>query len=168
LLRDAKILLDDDVSYKSRRSSLFGRSFVAPESGFFTQEEYLREHHKLRKSLAQSIYLDEPQLAREVQLVRDKLAIRQPVLEVHVRDGSYVVTHYVEEDLNPSIQEDGKSRRAKQKVKSVKNSSSMYALVQSVVRCFSKESSVRRVATPVTIMENVNLLFEPGKIYLIL
>jgi hypothetical protein len=168
LLRDAKILLDDDVSYKPRRSSIFGRSFVAPESGFFTQEEYLREHHKLRKSLAQSIYLDEPQLAKEVQLVRDKLAIRQPVLDVLVRDGSYVVTNYVEEDMNPSTQEDGKPRRAKQKVKTVKNTSPLYALAQAVVRCFAKESSVRRVATPVTIMENVNLLFEPGKIYLIL
>jgi exonuclease I len=167
LLREAKILLDDDDSYKST-SSKVGSSLVGPESCPFTQEDYLREQKKLRSSFEHSVGLDEPQLAKEVQLVRDKLAIRQPVLEVHVRDGSYVVTNHVDEEMHPSAEEDDKPHRAKQKVHTVKNSSPFYSLAQLVLRCFGTKRSVRRVPKNVTVMENVNLIFHPGKIYLIL
>jgi len=104
-----------------------------------------------------------------VKLIKEmfiKLKSKPPNFALCVKNGSYKITNYYE-DTNDS-KSDGQHgpRRAKQKILTVKTESPIYKLQNFLCKCLKGE--VKRRKEVVSIMDEVNLFFDPGKMYLVL
>ena len=91
-----------------------------------------------------------------------------PGVDVRVKDGSYTVTNYIE-DLGHDYDKIDGPRRAKQKIATVQTESPVYKLFKALKKFVTtgKWGSPTRKETKV-VMEGVNLVLQPGKLYLIL
>ena len=138
-----------------------------------THTEFLVEHAKHRRS---SIAED-----ATVQFIRElnaKLRAQAPHYSLRVKNGSYTITNYSDSSSSSGGGGDGTTnddkdsanaagpRRAKQKIATVKSESPVYKLRNLLVKCVKGE--VKRQKREVVIMDQVNLAFEPGKMYLVL
>ena len=138
-----------------------------------THTEFLVEQAKHRRS---SIAED-----ATVQFIRElnaKLRAQAPHYSLRVKNGSYTITNYSDSSSSSGGGGDGTTnddkdaantagpRRAKQKIATVKSESPVYKLRNLLVKCVKGE--VKRQKREVVIMDQVNLAFEPGKMYLVL
>ena len=89
---------------------------------------------------------------------------KPPPFTLRIKNGSYKVTNMV--DPMDAVQ-DNPSGRAKQKIKTIKTESVLYKFRNFVERCM-KGRSMRTQKVEVTIMDQVNVAFQPGKMYLVL
>ena len=90
-----------------------------------------------------------------------QLQSRPPNFTLCIRDGSYTVTNSITE------QTEGESTgRAKQKIKTVETESFLFKLKNFIVGCAKGQVSPHK--QQVVIMDQVNVAFTPGKMYLVL
>lgn len=103
--------------------------------------------------------------------MKKKLKPRTPHFSLRVKNGSYTITNYYDEDGGPGDsphegEGDGAPRRAKQKIPTVKTESPVFKLRN--LLCKLLKGQLKRRKEEVVIMDQVNLAFEPGKMYLVL
>ncbi len=109
-------------------------------------------------------------LTSEITALMTKLKAEPPNFDLRVKDGSYTVNQYYEEDvfaMKEEEQADG-PRRAKQKILTVKNQSPFYKMFTCLIRCVNNKGDIKQKKVEKVIMDGVNLVFEPGKMYLVL
>jgi hypothetical protein len=136
---------------------------VHEEPGVLTVKDHLQEL-KPRESIG------EVSLTEEITALMEKLKSKPPYYDLRVKDGSYTVTNYCEEDVfakHEEEQADG-PHRAKQKIKTVQNQSLTYKLFSCLVGCVKNKGPSKQKTIEKVIMDGVNLAFEPGKMYLVL
>jgi len=136
---------------------------VEAEAAPRTQSEVLHEKTKLEES----------QRDQQVEKLKEKvnaLQMRHPYYDLRVKDGKYTVTNYYDDppESHEKDAEDGKPRRAKQKIETVRTASPLYKLGDLFRRCIRNKGKVGKYKVETNIMEGVNLAFEPRKMYLVL
>jgi hypothetical protein len=145
-----------------KQSLLAGSNFEEGPSCALTVKEHLQ-------SLAPEQSADEVSLTEEITELMRKVKADPPVYDVRVKDGSYTVANYVEEDVFAKKgDEAGDSHRAKQTIQTVSNNNPLYLLVACLFRCVKNKGSLKQQKVEKVIMDGVNLAFEPGKMYLVL
>jgi hypothetical protein len=109
-------------------------------------------------------------LTEEITALQKKLKAEPPNFDLRVKDGSYTVNQYCEEDVFEKKEEEQADgpRRAKQKIKTVKNQSPFYKIFTCLVGCVKNKGDIKQKKVERVIMDGVNLVFEPGKMYLVL
>ena len=118
----------------------------------------------------------------EFQTVMERLRSKLSHFDLRVKDGSYVVTNYVEWDSssgkgggdgadadkhNDEEGNRGPPRLAKQEVRTVASSSISGGLVAAISR-YWKHGTFQRKKEEKVVVSGVNLYFETGKMYLVL
>lgn len=102
--------------------------------------------------------------------IEKKLKSQRPNLALRVKNGSYVITNYVVDDRSLSRNNDEEvgsgPRRAKQKIPTVATESPIFQLLTYLRTCLRGDSQMCQ--DQVVIMDEVNLAFEAGKMYLVL
>lgn len=111
--------------------------------------------------------LEESDVVKEIAGYSRKLQLQHPHLDLRVVDGKYEVTNYFDDDDEPDEEEDG-PRRAKQKIPTVRSESPLYKFFRMIRRCIKNRGDISLRRQDTIIMEGVNLVFEPGKMYLVL
>jgi hypothetical protein len=136
---------------------------VQGKPGVLTVKDHLQEL-KPKESL-QAV-----SLKSEITALMTKLKAEQPHFDLRVKDGSYTVNQYYEEDVFAKKEEEPADgpRRAKQKIKTVKNQSPFYKIFTCLVGCVNNKGDIKQKKVERVIMDGVNLVFEPGKMYLVL
>jgi hypothetical protein len=127
--------------------------------------------HKALLETPLELNLQDNIILRELHSFLEDLHAKLPTFDLRIKQGSYKVTNYLDEDEDDDGRDksnDGEgSNRAKQKIKTVRNTSPTYKLAKWIRRtCIRGE--LKRRKEEKTIMDNVNLSFQPGKMYLIL
>jgi hypothetical protein len=110
-------------------------------------------------------------LTEEITALMKKLKAETPNFDLRVKDGSYTVNQYYEEDVfAKKAEEEGASgsHRAKQKIQTVSNQSPFYKIFTCLVGCVKNKGDIKQKKVEKVIMDGVNLVFEPGKMYLVL
>jgi hypothetical protein len=133
------------------------------EPGVLTVKEHLEEL-KLGESVQVVSLMD------EITALMTKLKAEPPNFDLRVKDGSYTVNNYYDEDVfvNEAEEQADGPRRAKQKIQTVKNQSPFYKIFTCLVRCVKNKGDIKQKKIEKVIMDGVNLAFEPGKMYLVL
>jgi hypothetical protein len=136
---------------------------VREEPGVLTVKDHLQEL-KPEESVQAVSLLD------EITAIMTKLKAEPPNFDLRVKDGSYTVNNYYEEEIFAKKEEEQADgpRRAKQKIKTVKNQSPFYKIFACLVRCVKNKGDIKQKKIKKVIMDRVNLVFEPGKMYLVL
>lgn len=113
---------------------------------------------------------EESDLIKQVAETNRKLQAKLPHLDLRVMDGKYEVTNYFDDDDDdePVEEEDGRPRRAKQKIPTVRSESPLYKFYRMIRRGIKNRGNISLRRQDTVIMEGVNLVFEPGKMYLVL
>lgn len=132
-----------------------------------SHRQYLRS---LRESwVSQEAKLEaavEPEDSR-VANFRQKLEVlksKLPKLELIIKDGRYKVTNTVEEHTRRGVdKDDTPSGRARQNIQTVQGPIAKIRRLIQLAR-----GDIQKVHIEKTIMDGVNLVFEPGKMYLVL
>jgi hypothetical protein len=136
---------------------------VEGKPGVLTVKDHLQE-------LKPEESVEAVSLTGEVTALMKKLKAEPPNFDLRVKDGSYTVNNYYEEDVFASNHEEEADgpRRAKQKIQTVKNQSPFYKIVACLVGCVKNKGDMKQKKIEKVIMDRVNLVFEPGKMYLVL
>lgn len=134
---------------------------VMVRSGCETHTELLVEHSMARRSS-----IEENETVKLIRELHRKLKSKVPNFSLRIKDGSYTVTNYLEGESNQKGDTEDGPHRAKQKIATVKTESPVYKLRKLLGRCIKGE--IKREKQEVVIMDQVNLAFEPGKMYLVL
>jgi ABC-type multidrug transport system ATPase subunit len=106
---------------------------------------------------------------------RDLLRSELPHLSLRVKNGTYVATNHYQEDPETAKQYDPVQdeeqvdgpRRAKQKINTVA-SSGVFLQCLRKLKQFLTTGKIQDFAQDTTIIENINLIFEPGRMVLVL
>jgi len=129
-----------------------------------THTDFLVEKQEERRS-----WVVEDETAQLIIELTKKLKSKPPYFSLRVKDGSYTVTNYYEDssakDNSDGEQPDG-PRRAKQKIATVKTESPLFKLRNLLFKCLTGD--LKRHKEEVVVMDQVNLAFEPSKMYLVL
>jgi hypothetical protein len=138
---------------------------VEGEPGCLTVKEHLETLKPEESSQAVS-------LTDEITALMKKLKAEPPSIDLRVKDGSYTVNLYYEEDVFAKHEEeqgegDG-PRRATQKIQTVRNQNPCYMLFACLVGCVKNKGDMKHKKIEKVIIDGVNLAFEPGKMYLVL
>jgi hypothetical protein len=100
--------------------------------------------------------------------------------EVHVKDGSYTVVNRLEVTAKSrhggqleggdgsGHSGDGGQRRAKQKIETVTSANPFYKLYRLIKKCIIYKGKIPVIKEEKKVMEKANLVFESGKMYLVL
>lgn len=100
-----------------------------------------------------------------------RLQSKLPYMELRVKNGKYVVTNTFEEDPNkiavPTEEETEGPRRAKQHIETVHSAGIFFKWSRRIQRLVTK-GQWRDYTQDTTIIENINLVLEPGKMVLLL
>lgn len=124
------------------------------------------EGRRRRRSTPGDLLTETPQMKEFAELT-DTLNARLPDFDLRVKDGSYTVVNYLDDDPFAKDNPSDHSGRAKQKIKTVQTESPFYKLASCVARCVKGGRQGERRQEKI-IMEKVNLVFEPSKMYLVL
>jgi ABC-type Mn2+/Zn2+ transport system ATPase subunit len=124
------------------------------------------------------------QLDFETQLVELHKRIKSLLtdFEVHIQDGSYTAVHTKSASAKSrhgdysahggasahGEVDDGTPRRAKQKIPTVMSANPCYKLYRLLKRCVIYRGNIPMIREEKKIMDKVNLVFESGKMYLVL
>ena len=124
----------------------------------------------MKKQKQRNSLIEEIEAVRHLKEILKKVKADPPNFELRIKDGSYtVIKYYDDQDAgNPetSAHSDGGPRRAKQKIRTVKSESPVFKLKNLLVNCVNGNLIKRK--EEVVIMDQVNVAFEPGKMYLVL
>ena len=124
-----------------------------------THTEFLEEHTRERRASIQ-----EDATVKFINELNKKLLAKIPNFSLRVKNGSYTITNYSEAGKKKdATATDG---RAKQKIATVKTESPVYKLSKLLCRCL--KGDLKSQKKEVIIMDQVNLAFEAGKMYLVL
>lgn len=105
----------------------------------------------------------EDQLVKEFRELERKFKIQRHQIDLRVKNGSFKVTNYHDSSEAPA------EKGAKQKVANVFNSSFLSALIEKVKRIGRTGKLCEKLTSEDQyIMEDINLAFESGKMYLVL
>ena len=130
-----------------------------------THTDFLVEKQKERKKS-----IEEIDAVAYLKDILKRVRADPPNFELRIKDGSYTVTNYHEvsnDDGKKSAAQDADGpRRAKQKIRTVKTESPLFKLKNLLHSCF--KGNLRPRKEVVVIMDQVNVAFEPGKMYLVL
>lgn len=179
---------------ESLRSS-HGASFLATpgstDGGRRTKRTKSEDLLDLHSSVASHVtYLNEQKALRGTSKEGDlvnvftawKQAVRSqlPELDLRVQDGKFTVMNYFEQDPNEEKQQQrqdnnnnddsggGERRYAKQNIQTVKTTNICYQLYYLLKRCIRSKGHFGKYSVEKTIIDQVNLYFEPGKMYLVM
>lgn len=148
---DLKRKLEESVQYHAERQA--------------THTEFLVEKQEERRS-----WVVEDETAKLLIELTKKLKSKPPYFSLRVKDGSYTVTNYYEDSSSSAKDSGGEQpdgpRRAKQKIATVKTESPIYKLCNLLFKCMTGD--LKRRTEEVVVMDQVNLAFEPSKMYLVL
>lgn len=153
LPKDLKQRLENELAMSGAKSSHIG-----------THEDFL---DSLR---SQSESIVDHALIERLRTTNEKLQGSLPYLDLRVKDGKYVATNYFEQDPNEAKEEDAEStgpRRAKQEIQTVRTAGPLFKLLRKLKRG-TTTCQWSGFSQDTTIAENINLIFEPGKMYLVL
>jgi hypothetical protein len=138
-------------------------------------QEPVHEEHRLSiKDLLEKPQAgaEEDELMAEFRELFASLKANPPTMELRVKDGSYKVTNYYDEEIvlraSSHASEDANPHRAKQKIQTVKSESPFTKLFEFFYRCIKNKGNVKKRKVEKIIMDGVNLAFESGKMYLVL
>ncbi|CAB9497929.1 Pleiotropic ABC efflux transporter of multiple drugs [Seminavis robusta] len=118
-------------------------------------------------------------LIQKVKKNSDILRAQMPLLDLRVKNAKYVATNHYEDDPNKQkkgydeVNQDGeegeqpRTRRAKQHIETVTSAGICFKWYRRIKRLVTK-GQWQDYALDTTIIENVNLIFEPGKMVLML
>jgi hypothetical protein len=122
------------------------------------------------QSLTPEESVQEVSITDEVTALMKKVKADPPAFDLRVKDGSYTVTNYVDEDAIAKKEDEtgDHPRRATQKIQTVQNQNPFYMLVACLFRCVKNKGNLKQQTVEKVIMDGVNLVFEPGKMYLVL
>jgi hypothetical protein len=136
---------------------------VKDEPGILTVKDHLQE-------LKPKESIESVSLMHEIKALQKKLKAEPPTFDLRVKDGSYTVNNFYDEDVFAKKEEEQADgpRRAKQKILTVKNQSPFYKIFTCLVRCVKNKGDIKQKKVQKVIMDGVNLAFEPGKMYLVL
>lgn len=123
-----------------------------------THTEFLEEHTRERRASIQ-----EDETVKFINELNKKLLVKVPNFSLRVKNGSYTITNYYDASKKDAKATDG---RAKQKIATVKTESPVYKLSKLLCRCL--KGNMKPQKKEVIVMDQVNLAFEPGKMYLVL
>ena len=131
-----------------------------------THTEYLEEHTRERRASIQ-----EDETVKFIQGLNATLLAKVPNFTLRIKNGSYTITNYYNEEQTRKKKKKkdddaNKDGRAKQKIATVKTESPVYKLIQLLCRCL--RGDLKPLKKEVIIMDQVNLAFQPGKMYLVL
>lgn len=102
------------------------------------------------------------QMVKDFYELQQRLKIRKPPLNLRVSDGSFTVTNYYDAS-------ETEGERKKNKIPTVYNSSPLYCILSKLKRIIrSRKLCDTLTSDEKVIMEDVNLVFKPGNMYLIL
>ena len=128
-----------------------------PEYCSLSAKERIAEERKLELEM-----FADSQMVKDLYELQQRLQIRKPNLKLRVSDGSFTVTNWYD-----ATELEGK--RKKIKIPTVYNSGLLYAIMSKLKRIVrSRKLCDKLTSEEKVIMENVNLVFDPGKMYLIL
>lgn len=94
------------------------------------------------------------------------LRMELPHLDLRVKNGGYKVVNYFEEDPDKHRDNGGGPRRARQQVKTIFTAGPLSKIVRAFKRYAKGQFSLYSKET--VILDGVDLLFKPGKMYLVL
>jgi len=126
-----------------------------------TQTDVLVKRAQERRSS-----IEEDETVKLIKEMYIKLKSKPPNFALCVKNGSYKITNYYEDAKDSKKDGQDGPRRAKQKILTVKTESPIYKLRTVLCKCLKGEMKRRKEV--VSIMHDVNLFFEPGKMYLVL
>lgn len=110
---------------------------------------------------------EEDETVKLMKEILSKLQSRPPNFSLRVKNGSYKITNYHEEDpATAATTQATTGGRAKQKIATVRSESPLFKLQKFIVKCLKGE--LKPYKEQVTIMDQINLALEPGKMYLVL
>ena len=99
---------------------------------------------------------------KEMNEILAKLQSAPPNFSLRVKNGFYKITNYY--DTDPQQQANG--GRAKQKIATIRSESPIYKIGKMITKCLKGE--LKTYKEDVTILDQINLTLEPGKMYLVL
>ena len=138
--------------------------------------EAARQRHVLvDESERASLRVDEHQLIKDFRAKMSVLQGQLPNFDLRIEDGSYTVLipDVANDPLYKSSHSLDASRHssgggATQNIATIRNTNPLYALGSSLIRCFRGGGDPKIPKKEKQIMSGVNLVFEPGKMYLVL
>ena len=127
--------------------------------------EYCRLSAKERIAEERRLELEmfaDSQMVKDLYELQQRLQIRKPNLDLRISDGKFTITNWYD-----ATELEGE--RKKIKIPTVCNSSLLYAIVSKLKRIVrSRKLCDKLTSEEKVIMEGVNLVFDPGKMYLVL
>jgi hypothetical protein len=125
-----------------------------------THTDFLVEKQKERNNSIEQV-----EAVALLEEIYKKVKAKPPNIELRIKDGSYTITNYYDDDGEAADAGNG-PRRPKQKIRTVKTESLLFKLKNLVYSCAKGNRRMRK--EKVVIMDQVNVVFEPGKMYLVL
>jgi hypothetical protein len=135
-----------------------------------SHETYLTEQKALRETS------NEDGLVTIFTQYKQEMQSELPELDLRVKDGKFIVLNYFDKDPKDEEKENeissagsgGERRYAKQEIQTVKTTNICYQLYYLVKRCIRNKGKMGKYSVEKTIIDKVNLYFEPGKMYLVM
>jgi hypothetical protein len=148
-----------------------------------SHETYLTEQKAHRQTD------NEGDLVQIFTKMKEEMKSELPVLDLRVKDGKFTVLNYFEKDPKDEEKEEEKQQQensgdgsgsaapattaperkyAKQKIQTVKTTNICYQLYYGIKRCIRNGGRIGKYSVEKTIIDKVNLYFEPGKMYLVM
>jgi len=109
-------------------------------------------------------------LLEKIRDTNRKLGAKLPVLDLRLKNAKFIATNHFEDDPNQKYEQvDNKDgpRRAKQDIQTIQTAGVCFKLFRKIKRIVTT-GRFKDYTQDTTIMENVNLVFEPGKMVLLL
>jgi len=112
-------------------------------------------------------------LIEKFRTINEKLQAKLPYMELRLQDVSYVITNHFEDDPDKKSKSqnesdtDGPPRRAKQNIETIRSSGVLLRFLRKLKRVVT-QGQLKDYTLDSTIIENINLVFEPGNMVLLL
>jgi ABC-type multidrug transport system ATPase subunit len=147
--------LIEDANYGNRNASGYD---ATDSSTIGNHTDFLVGHQTRRRST-----IEQNDVVAGLRNLLKQVKAKPPPFTLKIKNGSYKITNHID----PTDATDNETGRAKQKIKTIRSESIVFKL-QAYVKRLMKGSSARVQKVEVTIMDQVNVAFQPGKMYLIL
>jgi hypothetical protein len=106
-------------------------------------------------------------MIQEFHEIRKIIKPETPYLDLRIQDGKYEVTNYFD-NSSSQASENGDSKRARQRIRTVKTESPVYKLIAFLKQFVQNKGNLKRHSEKTVVIDKVNLVCEPGKMYLVL
>lgn len=126
-----------------------------------SHKDFLNEKRSERTSI------EEHDMIQEFHEIRKIIKPETPYLDLRIQDGKYEVTNYFDNSCSQAS-ENGDSKRARQRIRTVKTESPVYKLIAFLKQFVQNKGNLKRHSEKTVVIDKVNLVCEPGKMYLVL